>query len=311
MKKLILLLIFVLSFPYIGHAAEDFYIENGTLIKYNGSAAYVEIPSEVTVIGEEAFRDNQKLRKVIIHGRVTEIQESAFENCISLSEVEGMAAIIGDSAFSGCIALKAVPQLAATEQIGENAFFGCISLENTELGENLTLLDDNAFNGCRKITHIKIPYTLEKIGTGAFMNCTGLKSVELDEYGGIGVREIGESAFMACTSLESIKTPETLINIAPYAFSGSGISRAELFCETIDEYAFADCKNLKYIFFDDKVEKIGAFAFSGCTALADMYINEEYTIADVNAFYGCGELTAKKPKNEALTEAYKFWISIK
>ncbi len=311
MKKIILFLMMILMLSFKAFAQDDFIIEDNILLHYNGTDMYVEIPSEVTVIDKMAFYNCDTVHKLTIHGGVEEIRKSAFEKCDNLTEIEGMPSIIGDSAFAECVKLKSVPQLSAAEEIGDNAFYGCRELTGIELGEGLTYLGSNSFNGCKSITDIKLPYTLEKIGTAAFMNCTGLRRIEFEEQKNKGITEIGERAFMNCTALNSVSTPDTLTNIAPYAFSRSGVTRAELYCEAVGEYAFSECSALKYLYIDDAVARVEQFAFANCTALNEKYINTDYTLVDSTAFYGCtslGRINSTK-RNEALIEAYNLWIN--
>ena len=99
MKKLFLIIL-MLAVPMMASASEkeDFVIENGALLEYNGSDSYVEIPGTVKVINEIAFRGNKKLLSVKIPGSVEEIQGYAFKNCTSLRTVNGMAQTVGESA---------------------------------------------------------------------------------------------------------------------------------------------------------------------------------------------------------------------
>lgn len=311
MKKVFLFLILIFVFYNTAFAHDDFIIENNVLLRYNGTDMYVEIPSEVVVIDKMAFYNRDTVKKLILHRGVEEIRKSAFEKCDNLTEIEGIPSIIGDGAFKDCVNLKSVPHLSGALQIGDNAFYGCKALTNIELGEELTYLGSNAFYGCG-ITSIKIPYTLEKINSGAFANCLSLKTVEFEEYKNKSITEIGERAFMNCISLNSIYTPDTLVTIGPYAFSGSGITRAELNCKSVGEYAFSQCPNLKYLRLSDETEKVEKLAFASCTALNEKYINTDYTIVDDTAFDGCtslGKINTPN-RNEALINAYKLWINM-
>lgn len=65
--------------------SKDFVVIQNVLAKYIGSAPIVIIPSEVTIIGKDAFKNQTKITKVVFHDEITEIQEGAFERCISVT----------------------------------------------------------------------------------------------------------------------------------------------------------------------------------------------------------------------------------
>ena len=60
---------------------KTFVVENGVLLKYNGSGNAPKIPAEVTVIGEGAFANNKKVKDIVIRDGVTKIEDFAFYDC--------------------------------------------------------------------------------------------------------------------------------------------------------------------------------------------------------------------------------------
>ena len=88
---------------------DDFVVNSkGELTEFKGIGTEAVIPDGVTVIGDEAFVGNQRLKKVIIPEGVTEIGKRAFSGCTSLRELSlpRSLTIIGDSAFYNCDGLK-------------------------------------------------------------------------------------------------------------------------------------------------------------------------------------------------------------
>ena len=152
-----------------------------TIIKYNGSAANVTIPSEI---------DGYK---------VLSIWQGAFYNCTSMESVT-------------------IPN--SIEYIGLGAFSGCTNLKNIDIrtsGNNIIRICDSAFNGCTSLKSIVIPGNVEFLwvaGGCTFGGCTSLKNVVIEN----GVTVISGWLFECCSSLESISIPDSVTEIQPCAF---------------------------------------------------------------------------------------------
>lgn len=69
------------------YSPQDFDIRGTVLVKYNGNAAHVTVPTGITVIGPQAFADKPMLRSVELPGTVTAIEYKAFLNCPALEYV--------------------------------------------------------------------------------------------------------------------------------------------------------------------------------------------------------------------------------
>ena len=92
-----------------------------------------------------SFR-NQKIESYIIPNSVTDIGNSAFSNCSSLSNI-----VIPDSVTA----------------IGNFAFWGCSSLSNIVIPDSVTAIGDYAFYYC-SLSNIVIPDSVTAIGICAF-----------------------------------------------------------------------------------------------------------------------------------------------
>ena len=82
---------------------DEFIIEDGVLVKYNGDGGDVIIPEGVTSIRHLAFRGCNSLRSVIIPDGVTSIGIKAFEECSNLISINIPKSVtyIGVDAFAG------------------------------------------------------------------------------------------------------------------------------------------------------------------------------------------------------------------
>ena len=108
----------------------DFTIENGVLVKYNGSGGAVTIPESVTVIGNSAFFGCATLTGVTIPNSVTSIEDWAFLDCSSLTSViiPNSVTSIRYLSFGGCSSLTSITIPDSVTGIGGFAFEGCNSL---------------------------------------------------------------------------------------------------------------------------------------------------------------------------------------
>ncbi|MBO5671145.1 MAG: leucine-rich repeat domain-containing protein, partial [Clostridia bacterium] len=141
---------------------------------------YLVIHSGITTIGENAFKDFEKLSSVSLSADINTIDSYAFFGCSSLKEITLPAALtyIGMSAFAGCTALTSITVPSKVIYIGATAFADCTALETVILPDKLTTLGD-AFTGCSALTEIAIPEGVTTLYGKTFRNCTSLHTVYL------------------------------------------------------------------------------------------------------------------------------------
>lgn len=70
-----------------GENEDEFQIEDGVLVAYNGYSEEVVIPGNVTNIGDDVFNCREELISVEIPDSVVSIGNSAFVGCTSLASV--------------------------------------------------------------------------------------------------------------------------------------------------------------------------------------------------------------------------------
>lgn len=143
------------------------------------SVKHIDIPSNITSIGNRAFYNCDSLTSATISNGVMSIGNRAFKNCICLTDIT-----IPDSVTS----------------IGSSAFYGCLDLSNVTIGNSVTSIGSDAFSGCGSLTNIIIPNSVMSIGRYAFYRCSGLTSITIPS----SMIIIDDRALYFCTSLNYI-----------------------------------------------------------------------------------------------------------
>ena len=234
----------------------------GTIKKYNGNDAVVNIPSEingtpVTTIGNAAFRDSS-VTSVTIPASVTEIGSNAFAGCTNLTSVTYGGDWSNLTIQSGNPAVEDAAKDAANEQLFDFKFIlnntavvvisykgtaADVTIPSRYKGKPVTVIDHAAFHDNSAVTSVTIPDSVTSISDDAFGFCSQLTNISIPN----SVTYIGFSAFNSCTSLKSITLPSSL--------------------STIQSYAFYNCGNLKTIRIPVSVTSIGNCAFDVCPSL--------------------------------------------
>ncbi len=286
----------------------------------------VTIPNSVTMIGSSAFERCSGLTSVTIPNGVTEIGSYAFLGCSGLTSITipNSVTSIGNGAFNVCSNLKTLiiknstcsivgdlsTCTALTEYSGPADPFN--KYNSSEPGSFSTLLEkitltsgaldrngldyinlsyrtlqeidlsgientnipDMAFNNCYKLEKVTLPAQLESVGYKSFAGCTALKGISLPAT----VTKIDNSAFEDCRKLEQI------------LFDGSELKASTSNLETIGDWAFYNCHNLKSLEVPEGVTSIGDAAFYGCTYLQDLKLPSTLKSMGDNTFALCENL---------------------
>ena len=271
----------------------DFVIENGVLIKYQGPGGDVVIPDGVTRIDDMAFTGCTSLTSVVISEGVTSIGDSAFSGCKGLADANGF--VIVQNALHGYYGKGGdvvIPE--GVTSIGWGAFAGCSSLTSVVIPEGVTSIGEGAFAGCSSLASVVIPESVTSIGDEAFSYCKSLTGVVIPE----GVKIIGKKAFAECDELCTIIAPsmplQYFIDEKLDVQAACGFLSAREFYTDPDE-----CEKYKKICMS-KRKKLLAFIFKLDDAKAlSFYIDEKKVTAknfDTDYFVPALQVGAEKCK---------------
>ena len=177
----------------------------------------------ITEIAESAFSECHSLTDISIPDSITIINEGAFFNCTSLNNVTIPSSVtsLGFAAFNGCSSFTSVTVPDSVTSLN-CTFGGCTSLTNVYLPNSITTLENGTFNTCTSLVDITIPDSVTLIGKSCFAECTALTNITIPD----AVTEIGDSAFLSCTSLTSIVIPINVTTIGDHAFANAGLTSA-------------------------------------------------------------------------------------
>ncbi len=232
-----------------------FKIEDGLLIKYEGTDAVVSIPEGVTEIGEGAFRESKTLTELIMPDSVLSIGKYAFQKCAKLKSIifSKQLETIDYEAFVGCKALKEIELPKTLKTVGSGAFAGCVKLAKASCESEVYEVGSNPFSSFQE-AECKLMF--DKNGFLVFANV-------LFQYNG---------------NADVITVPDGVTHIAYGALKSGSYSWEKILdvkkiilpnsIKHVGRYAFANCAKLKEVIMPDGVE-FEEHAFSGCPKMAD------------------------------------------
>ena len=203
----------------------------------------VDVPQEidglpVKIIGESAFMDNVKLKKVNLPEGLEEIQHQAFSGCTALGSINIPKSVLGinENAFDNtkildellgeikyidnwvvksCDEITSANIKEGTVGIAGGTFSMKEKLTSVELPESLKYICANAFSFCNALTDVVIPDSVEYIGRRGFHWCENLETVTL----GSNLKAISWETFDLCSKLKNVVLPESVRTIGYNAFS--------------------------------------------------------------------------------------------
>lgn len=242
------------------------------------------IPNKVKRIGKRAFYGWKKLQKAKLGKALESIGEGTFGNCVNLQTVEG-------GFFKNNMIIDGKTLVAA---IGE--------WDKFVLPEEIEIVGDFAFSSCHEDDRF---YSKDIFGPAEII---------LHE----GVRRIGSHAFRG-TRLQSLTIPESVEEIGSnpilcpakrvegkWTYENRAIIIGNRLCghvriadsysipegiETLDDYAFFNCRNQGVMKFPSTIRNIGNSCFYFAQWIKVLELNEGLVSIGNNAFLSCDSLT--------------------
>ena len=254
------------------------------------------IPSSVTNIDDSAFSCCRSLSEIVIPSSVTSIDDSAFSSCRSLSEIVIPSSVtsIGDWAFVGCSSLSEIVIPSSVTSIGEGAFSHCDSLSEIVIPSSVTSIGDWAFSSCRSLKYISIPKSVICLNGNPFakwkgkLECLSPNFVYEDDV--LFNKDKSRIISFRNQNIKSYVIPSSVTSIGDRAFSCCR-SLSEIVISSsvtsIGDLAFSDCRSLSKIVIPSNVTSIGDYAFLGCRSLSEIVISSSITSIGKGAFCYC------------------------
>lgn len=247
----------------------------------------VILPSEVEIIGEQAFAFQEDLLTLEVSPNIKVIEREAFRGCKNLhtivfkgdNSLKNTALKIGENVFADCPNLSKIifEDGSAVEEIGKSCFYGCEKLKQINFPKKLKKISDFAFSGCSGIEEVIFNDQIECIGDYCFSNCESLQEIDIPA----SVKQIGNSAFESCSALEKItfKNNSNINFVGTHAFYGTSISEISLpgsikkfDCNLIAESYYLNSIVLKA---GEEIKSIDNSIVCQCSNLVDIFIEKD------------------------------------
>lgn len=217
--------------------------------------------------------------------------------------------------YMGSSEMVVIPQKISGKRvvaIGEGAFANNQTLQYVSVPSGITSIGNSAFSGCSSLKGVEVPSGLEEIGSYAFSDCVSLESLYMSDgfadAPGKGVafpyslQTLGDYAFQGCSSITSVVIRPALKQWGESAFAVSGLQDVTILdgVESIPDYAFAECNELKSVTVPHSVTSIGELAFAQCSQLSEITLNDGLLSIGQDAFIGTAIKTLDIPSTVTL-----------
>lgn len=242
--------------------------------------ADIAIPQNVWSIGAYAFNDCRSLLSFFVPVSVRTIGKGAFDGTPSMLTISASSSnryfastdnVLYNKSYTKVIKWAQgntynVARLPSTVSvIGEGAFRDATNLMAVKMPESLQTIENHAFQGCPKIASLTVPASVTTIGEYAFADCPKLTTVVLNGQ----LPTISRGLFAGCSSLSALTLPSSPTIVGANAFADTTIGTLPSLDnpQSIGDYAFARCTQLRRVCLPSGVTEIGSGVFIGCSGL--------------------------------------------
>jgi hypothetical protein len=117
----------------------------------------------------------------------------------------------------------------------------------------VTEIEDCAWKGAHRVLSVRLPKNIKRIPVEAFSGCQTLSKIKFPD----SLEYIGSWAFYQ-VAIDSLIVPENVT--------------------FINEYAFHECRYLRYIVLPENIRKIGDMAFDDCPTISSVTVKSKIPI---------------------------------
>lgn len=167
--------------------------------------------------------------------------------------------VIDKNAFFENKKIKEIVFSNTNTTVEEYAFMGCTALETVYIPENVVSFGDRVFANCTSLKTVTLLSDMSSVPTNMFSGCSSLENLTINQ----NIAGFDYGCFNGCSSLTDLDFVADGAMIDSYAFNGTGAASVTLSDSliAIPDYAFTNCKNLKYVTVPESVIMIQPNAF--------------------------------------------------
>lgn len=267
--------------PIKNAAGAEFKINKlaNSLFYKNTAIDTVRLPSSITVLSYNLFRDSTSLKQVYMNSRkIKSFDSFPFYNCNALTNISTLifddVTSITDNAFYSCDNLVADIVINNDKvTFGHSIFRESPKIKSFTInGDYKGKIPDSMFYGCKALTYVQFSTSevsrATSIGECAFYNCSALATIKPFAFDRL--TSIGRWAFDSCKNLKGdfVNTYNGNVSIGATTFFGSKVTSVR---------------------FDGHITSIGGRFCQGDTSLTNVYFASTSSTMDVGEcfIYGC------------------------